>query len=83
MISEAGYKDAFRHSTGHGVGLEIHESPLFAPSYDKPVPAGAVLSVEPGIYLPDKFGVRIEDVVYVTDNGCIDITKCEKKLIEL
>ena len=71
------------HGLGHGLGIEIHESPRFSPFWDKPIPTGACLSVEPGIYLPGKFGVRIEDVVMLTKDGCIDITNSPKELIIL
>ena len=83
IIVAAGYGGKMGHGLGHGVGIEIHESPRFSPFWDKPVPAGAFLSVEPGIYLPGKFGVRIEDVVMLTEDGCIDITNSPKNLIIL
>lgn len=83
VIADAGYGDCFGHGYGHCLGLEIHESPNCNPRNDKPMPAGAVSSAEPGIYLPDKFGVRIEDVVIITENGCEDITKSPKNLIIL
>jgi Xaa-Pro aminopeptidase len=83
IIVAAGYGGKMGHGLGHGVGIEIHESPRFSPFWDKAVPAGAFLSVEPGIYLPGKFGVRIEDVVMLTEDGCIDITNSPKNLIIL
>lgn len=83
VIADAGYGDNFGHGYGHCLGLEIHESPNCNPSNDKPMPEGSVSSAEPGIYLPDKFGVRIEDVVILTVDGCIDITNSPKNLIIL
>ena len=71
------------HGLGHSLGIEIHENPSFSPRWAKTIPAGACLSVEPGIYLPGKFGVRIEDVVMLTEDGCIDITGAPKELIVL
>lgn len=81
VISDAGYGDYFGHSYGHGVGLEIHEGPNMSFRNEKPIPAGAVTSAEPGVYLPGKFGVRIEDVTIVTENGCEDITNIPKDLL--
>lgn len=81
VISQAGYGDYFGHSFGHGVGIEIHETPNAGPASDSPMPAGAVISAEPGIYLPGRFGVRIEDVVYLTETGCENLTKAPKELI--
>ena len=63
VISDAGYGEYFGHSFGHSLGLYIHESPSASPSVKTPMPEGAVISAEPGIYLPGKFGVRIEDVL--------------------
>lgn len=83
VISSAGYGEYFGHGFGHGLGLEVHELPSASPTYEKPLPVGAVISAEPGIYLPGKFGVRIEDVVYVTEDGCQNITELPKRLIEL
>ena len=83
VIDAAGYGDYFGHSFGHGVGVEIHEAPNASPLNDKPLPAGAVISAEPGIYLPGKLGVRIEDVILLTESGCLDITKAPKELLVL
>lgn len=83
IIENAGYGEYFGHSLGHGVGMEIHESPNAAPSWRSPLNERAVVTVEPGIYLAGKFGVRIEDFVILTENGCENMTKCAKKLISL
>ena len=83
VIEDAGYGEYFGHGFGHSLGIEIHENPGFHTRNEKPIPAGALLSAEPGIYLPGKFGVRIEDVVMLTEGGCIDITHSPKQLIIL
>ena len=83
VITAAGYGDAFTHSFGHGVGVEIHEGPNASPISDQPLPAGAVISAEPGIYLPGRLGVRIEDVIVLTEEGCRNLTKAPKELIVL
>jgi Xaa-Pro aminopeptidase len=83
VIIAAGYGKYFGHSFGHGVGVEIHESPNASPNNEKPLPAGAVISAEPGIYLPGKLGVRIEDVIVLTEDGCRDITLAPKELLIL
>lgn len=83
IIEKAGYGECFGHSLGHGVGLEIHEKPNASPNYKLPLGCGAVVTVEPGIYIEGKFGVRIEDFVILTENGCENLTKCAKNLITL
>ena len=83
VIEEAGYGDYFTHSFGHSLGLEIHESPNASPSETRPLPAGTVISAEPGIYLPGRFGVRIEDVLVLEEGGCRDIAQSPKNLIVL
>ena len=83
VISQAGYGKYFGHGYGHSLGLEIHEDPNCNARNDQPLPLHAVCSAEPGIYLPGKFGVRIEDVVIMEENGCVDITKSPKNLIIL
>ena len=81
VIADAGYGEYFGHGYGHSLGLEVHESPSPNAANDNPLPAGVVASAEPGIYLPDKFGVRIEDVVIFTEDGYENITKSPKNLI--
>ena len=83
VISDAGFGEYFGHSFGHSLGLDIHESPSASPSSSAPMPAGAVISAEPGIYLPGKFGVRIEDVLILREDGCENITHANKELIIL
>ena len=83
LIYSAGYKGCFGHSLGHSLGLDIHESPNFSPSNPNPVPSRCVLSVEPGIYIEGLYGVRIEDIVYLTESGYINLTHSKKELIEL
>ena len=83
VIELAGYGDRFGHGTGHGVGLEVHEAPTSNPGSDETFASGMVTSIEPGIYLPKKYGVRIEDLAIVTDSGIINLTKSNKELIEL
>ena len=80
-IYRSGYEGYFGHSTGHGVGLEIHEVPSVSPKSDFTIHNGMVITVEPGIYLPDKFGVRIEDMIIVTDSGYKNFATLSKELI--
>lgn len=68
-IAEAGYGEAFGHSLGHGIGLEVHEAPRLAATAEAPLPAGAVVTIEPGIYLPSWGGVRLEDDVWLRPEG--------------
>ena len=81
VIEREGYGEYFKHSTGHGVGLDIHEQPFVASKGDKILSDGMIITVEPGIYLPDKFGVRIEDMVVVTKDGCRNLANLPKELI--
>ncbi len=82
-IYSNGYEGCFGHSTGHGLGIDVHETPSFSPNYAKTIPENSVLSVEPGIYLEGRFGVRIEDIVVVTTEGYINLTSSPKELIEI
>ena len=83
VIADAGYGDYFGHGYGHSLGILLHEAPNANTRNDQPMPAGAVVSAEPGIYLPGKFGVRIEDVTVITETGCEVLTKSPKNLIIL
>lgn len=83
IITEAGYGGAFGHGLGHAVGIEVHESPRFSPLCHDIVPAGAVMTVEPGIYLAGRFGCRIEDMVLMTEDGCRPFPTSKKELIVL
>lgn len=83
VIVERGFGDAFGHGLGHGVGLEVHELPSVGPRGTAEVPAGSVVTVEPGVYLPGFGGVRIEDLVVVEATGARVLTRSPKDLIEL
>jgi len=71
----------FTHSTGHGVGLEIHESPRVAAGQKEVLQPGMVVTIEPGVYFPGKWGVRIEDMVAVNDSGCEVLTPTSKDFL--
>ncbi len=83
VIEHAGYGKFFRHSAGHGVGLEIHEPPFEGPRSQEVLRAGNVVTAEPGIYLPGQFGVRIEDMAYLTPTGIENLTQAPKELLVL
>ena len=83
VITDAGYGQYFGHGYGHGLGMEVHEMPSCSVGGETPMPVDTICSAEPGIYLPGKFGVRIEDVVIFKEDGCEDITKSPKNLIIL
>jgi Xaa-Pro aminopeptidase len=83
LIQGAGYGERFGHSLGHGVGLEIHEGPTLRAGSEDELPEGTVVTVEPGIYLPDVGGVRIEDMVEVTAGGCRPMPRTTKELVVL
>ncbi len=79
-IAEQGFGDFFGHGTGHGLGLEVHEFPSISPRSEEVAEAGMVVTIEPGIYIPDLGGVRIEDTVLVTAEGCRRLTRVPKGL---
>lgn len=83
VIKDARYGEYFTHSTGHGVGMEIHEFPRLSELSDTILEPGNLVTVEPGIYIPEKFGVRIEDMAVITENGCENLTRAPKELIIL
>ncbi len=83
VIQDAGYGQYFGHGYGHSLGLEVHEAPNCSPAGETVMQVNVVSSAEPGIYLPGKFGVRIEDVVIFKENGCENITHSPKELIIL
>lgn len=83
VIEAAGLGDAFGHSLGHGLGLAVHEGPTLSPREEAVLAAGAVVTVEPGVYIPGWGGVRIEDVVVLTEGGCENLTGLAKTLIEV
>lgn len=82
IIKTEGYGQYFGHSTGHGVGLEIHEFPSVSFHGGK-IPVGAVITVEPGIYIPGKYGVRIENMMHKTEIGAVNLTNMSRDFIEL
>jgi Xaa-Pro dipeptidase len=83
VVAAAGYADEFVHGLGHGVGLQIHEAPLLSPTATGAVAAGMVVTVEPGVYLPGRGGVRIEDTVVVGPGGAEPLSRSNRDLIEV
>ncbi|WP_249226791.1 M24 family metallopeptidase [Alicyclobacillus mengziensis] len=80
VIESAGYGEYFTHRTGHGVGLSIHEAPFVVAGNDQKLEVGMVMSIEPGIYLPGKFGVRIEDLIVIEEGGARPLNQAPKQL---
>jgi Xaa-Pro dipeptidase len=80
VIADAGYGPYFITRTGHGIGLEVHEDPYIVAGNSRPLESGMTFSIEPGIYLPGRFGVRIEDIVAVTDAGAVRLNECPRDL---
>ena len=83
VIEAAGYGDYFTHSLGHGIGLQTHEWPRVSFHVDEVLPAGVAVTIEPGVYLPGRFGIRIEDIVVLRPDGCENLTASPKELIIL
>lgn len=83
IINDAGYEGCFGHGLGHSLGLQIHEPPRFSTASETVLLPNMIMTVEPGIYLQGQFGVRIEDMVVITENGCDNMTKSPKELIIL
>lgn len=81
-LEQAGLAEFFTHSIGHGIGLQIHEAPFMRANTEMPLEAGMVVTVEPGVYLPGRFGIRIEDDVLVTADGCEVLTRLPRALNE-
>lgn len=83
VLKKAGFASYFTHSTGHGVGLEIHEPPRLGKGQTERLKPGMVITIEPGAYVPGIGGVRIEDMVLVTETGCQVLTPTPKELLVL
>ena len=83
QIENAGYGQLFRHRTGHGLGMEVHEAPYIVFNNNKPLNAGNIFTIEPGIYLLGRGGIRIEDDVLITENGAETLSSLPRELIEL
>ncbi|MGE0881625.1 MAG: M24 family metallopeptidase [Acidimicrobiia bacterium] len=83
IITDGGYGEYFIHRTGHGIGLEEHEDPYIVAGNREPLAAGHAFSIEPGIYLPNRFGMRLEDIVVATDDGPLPMTEADHRLVQL
>jgi Xaa-Pro dipeptidase len=83
VIADAGYGEYFIHRTGHGIGMEAHEDPYMVEGNDQPIEAGHAFSVEPGIYVAGKWGMRLEDIVVATDDGPLSMNHANHDLVRL
>ncbi|MEM8559305.1 MAG: aminopeptidase P family protein [Bacteroidota bacterium] len=83
VLTEAGYGAQFSHSLGHGVGLQVHAWPRLSQQVEHVLPVGATVTIEPGVYLAGRFGVRIEDIIALREDGCDNLTRTPKALLEL
>ena len=83
IIADAGYGDFFIHRTGHGIGLEEHEDPYIVSGNSLPLAAGRTFSIEPGIYLPGRWGMRLEDIVVATESGPDPLNRADHSLVAL
>jgi len=83
VIDDAGYGDYFIHRTGHGIGMEEHEDPYIVEGNSRPLEAGHAYSVEPGIYVPGKWGMRLEDIVVATPDGPVALNNSAHDLISV
>ena len=81
IIERAGYGAYFTHRLGHGIGMDIHEPPFASASEEGVLETGNVISNEPGIYLPGQFGIRIEDLIVITEKGCESLNTMTKELM--
>lgn len=81
IIEKEGYGEYFGHNLGHGLGIQVHEYPAVAPNNEDILEEGMIITIEPGIYLPNKGGVRIEEDILIAKDGCIRLTKCSRDLI--
>ena len=82
-IEENGYRNYFRHSLGHGIGIGLFEGPYLSQDSKDVLAAGHVVTMEPGIYIPGRFGIRIEDLLYISNLGTENLTRTTRELIEL
>lgn len=83
VIADGGYGESFIHRTGHGIGLEVHEHPYLVDGNTEPLGPGMAFSVEPGVYLPRRFGIRIEDIVVCTESGAESLNRAERGLVSV
>lgn len=82
-LATSGLASFFGHGLGHGVGMEVHESPTVSPLSEDVLQEGMVITIEPGVYMPGKYGIRLEDMVVVTDNSCKRLTNLDKEIIRI